>query len=325
MRISREQLMVQASATGFRPEILEKAACLLTLLESLQRHPFLRDKLVLKGGTALNLFILQIPRLSVDIDLNYVGAADRDTMVVERPRIDDAIKAACEREDLTVRREPQAGGHAGGKWLLRYESAMGQSGNLELDVNFMFRVPLWPADPRNSHRLGAWQATGIPVLDEHELAAGKIAALLARRQARDLFDACLFLRSRRLDKQRLRIAFVVYGAMNRKDWRTVTLDDVTFEAPELAAQLLPLLRREEADIAGDPAGYGKRLVEECRQGLGALLPLGDAELEFLDLLLDKGEIDPTLLTGDPVLQQRIRMQPMLEWKARHVRQHKGMP
>jgi hypothetical protein len=37
--------------------------------------------MVLKGGTALNLFVLDVPRLSVDIDLNYIGAADRETML----------------------------------------------------------------------------------------------------------------------------------------------------------------------------------------------------------------------------------------------------
>ena len=41
---------------------------------------------------------------------------------------------------------------------------------------------------------------------------------------------------------RLRIAFVAYGGMNRKDWRTVSLDDVDFDNPELARQLRPTLR-----------------------------------------------------------------------------------
>lgn len=33
----------------------------------------------LKGGTAINLFIRDMPRLSVDIDLTYVPVADRAT------------------------------------------------------------------------------------------------------------------------------------------------------------------------------------------------------------------------------------------------------
>ena len=81
MRFSRELLTREAQATGFRPEILEKVFQLLHLLQSFLRHPFLRDRIVLKGGTALNLFYFDVPRLSVDIDLNYVGAVDRQTML----------------------------------------------------------------------------------------------------------------------------------------------------------------------------------------------------------------------------------------------------
>ena len=79
MRISKERLSAEAGSTGFRPEILEKVLHLLSLLEALRSHPFLKGTLALKGGTALNLFLLDLPRLSVDVDLNYVGAADRET------------------------------------------------------------------------------------------------------------------------------------------------------------------------------------------------------------------------------------------------------
>jgi hypothetical protein len=44
----------------------------------------------------------------------------------------------------------------------------------------------------------------------------------------------------------------------------------------------------------------------------------------LDLLLDGGVIDPTLLTADESLQRRIQCQPLLEWKALNVRQQKGL-
>jgi len=44
-----------------------------------------------KDGTALNLFHFDVPRLSVDIDLNYVGAIDRDTMLAEKPKAEQAV------------------------------------------------------------------------------------------------------------------------------------------------------------------------------------------------------------------------------------------
>jgi predicted nucleotidyltransferase component of viral defense system len=320
MKISPEKLAAEAEATGFRPDVLEKAAHLLGLLDALRSHPFLKEKLVLKGGTALNLFVFDVPRLSVDIDLNYVGAEDRDGMLAERPKVEQAVQAVFAREGFTVRRMPEE--HAGGKWSLRYENAPGRSGNLEVDINFMFRVPLWPVTTRDSHPVGTWRATEIPVLDHHELAAGKLAALLARRQARDLFDSHRILRMDNLDSPRLRIGFVVYGAMNRKDWRTVSADDVDFDAMELARQLVPTLRVNTAKVQAESAEYGARLIRECREGLTALLPFTDSERTFLDLLLDRGVIDPTLLTADESLQRRIQRQPLLEWKALNVRHHK---
>ena len=322
MKISHEKLIAQAEATGFRPDVLEKVAHLLGLLEALGSHPFLKGKLALKGGTALNLFIFNVPRLSVDIDLNYVGAEDREAMLAERPRIEQAVQAVFAREGFTVRRMPEE--HAGGKWSLRYQSAAGLGGNLEVDLNFMYRVPLWPVSLSDSYPVGTWQASQIPVIDIHELAAGKLAALLARRQARDLFDSHRILHKENLDHDRLRTAFVVYGAMNRKDWRTVSVEDVNFESAELARQLIPTLRVTESTEQESIDQYGARLVEECRQALSVVLPFSENEKAFLDLLLDQGEIDSTILTSDKDLQQRIQKQPLLEWKAVNVRKHKGL-
>lgn len=127
-----------------------------------------------------------------------------------------------------------------------------------------------------------------------------------------------------LDSGRLRIGFVVYGAMNRKDWRTVSSGDVDLDVVELARQLAPTLRVAAAEVQVESAEYGTRLVRECREGLSVVLPFTDSERAFLDLLLDRGMIDPTLLTSDESLQRRIRRQPLLEWKALNVRQHKGL-
>jgi len=322
VRISPEKLAAEAESTGFRPDVLEKAAHLLGLLDALRTHPFLGGKFALKGGTALNLFVFQVPRLSVDIDLNYVGAEDREAMLAERPRIEQAVQAVFAREGFAVRRMPKE--HAGGKWSLRYGSALGQTGNLEVDMNFMFRVPLWPVTISDSHQVGAWRATGIQVLDLHELAAGKLAALLARRQVRDLFDSHRVLRLDSLERGRLRIAFVVYGAMNRTDWRTVSADDVHLDPVDFAHELVPMFPSHEAGTERASVEYGRRLVEECRERLSLVLPLRAAEHGFLELLLDKGEIDPKLLTADEALQDRIRRQPLLEWKALNVRRHKGL-
>jgi predicted nucleotidyltransferase component of viral defense system len=66
---------------------LEKVIRLRQLLIEFRKHPFLRERLVLKGGTAVNLFYLELSRLSVDIDLNYIGQLDREEMQRERSEI----------------------------------------------------------------------------------------------------------------------------------------------------------------------------------------------------------------------------------------------
>lgn len=60
MKISHEKLIAQAEATGFRPDVLEKVAHLLGLLEALGGHPFLKGKLALKGGTEVGPFVKTI-------------------------------------------------------------------------------------------------------------------------------------------------------------------------------------------------------------------------------------------------------------------------
>jgi len=318
MRVSRERLKGESQATGFRPEVLEKVIHLLNLLEGVNRHPFLKGRLALKGGTALNLFLFDVPRLSVDIDLNYIGAADRDTMMAERPKVEQAIQAVCSREGMNITRVPTD--HAGGKWRLRYESALGEGGNLEVDLNFMFRVPLW-AVTRRSAAVGSYSATQIPVLDLHELAAGKLAALLSRRASRDLFDTHQLLTHGDLDRTKLRLGFVLYGAMNRKDWRTVAIDDVGYDHRELENELIPVVRAEP--LAKRKAGvWAESMIAECRDRLGAVLPMAANEIAFLDRILDQGEIEPELLTTDGEMADRIRIHPLLQWKAVNVQKHR---
>lgn len=322
MNPSIERLEAEAEATGFRVDMLEKVVRLLGVLEGVRDHPFLQGRLALKGGTALNLFVFDVPRLSVDIDLNYVGSVGRRGMMAERPDTERALQAVFGRQDLLVRRAPTE--HAGGKWLLRYTGAGGRGGALEVDVSYMYRVPLWPVKAMDSRRLGTWQARRIPVLDPHELVAGKLCALLSRRRARDLFDVEQLLSMDDLDPGRLRTAFVAYGAMNRRDWREVSVDDVAFDRSELRRQLLPALRLGAVSGSDDSEEYGERLVSACREGLSVVLPFTENERAFLDRVLDKGELVPALLTADEGLQDRIRRHPLLRWKALHVRRHRGL-
>ena len=63
MNLSRAELLREAAASGFEAEPLEKVIRLVGLLEDLAVHPFLKGRVALKGGTALNLFLFDLPRL----------------------------------------------------------------------------------------------------------------------------------------------------------------------------------------------------------------------------------------------------------------------
>ncbi len=77
------RVVTLAGETGLPTGTLEKVLRLMDVLQEIARDPVLADRLVLKGGTALNVFHLKLDRLSVDIDLNYVGALDRQAMEAE--------------------------------------------------------------------------------------------------------------------------------------------------------------------------------------------------------------------------------------------------
>jgi predicted nucleotidyltransferase component of viral defense system len=322
MMLSRDQLLRAAADSGFPAESYEKAHALVRLLDGVRAHPFLAPRMALKGGTALNLFLFDLPRLSADIDLNYIGASDRETMLAERPRLEQGLQQVAGRLGFTVKRAP--GEHAGGKWRLTYTTALGRQGSVEIDVNFLLRTPLWPVAPRDSHPIGGEQATQVLVVDDHELAAGKLAALVARNASRDVFDARELLGRPGLDRARLRFGFVVYGAMNRTDWRTITVEHVRTTPGEVDTQLVPMLRSNVRPAKREIRAWTEKLVRETRELMAAVLPLEAHELEFIERVNGAGEIVPELVTAEPVMQAILRVHPGLQWKALNTKRRIGV-
>src|SRR3990167_771867 len=241
MLTSKEQLLKEAKARGYKPEILEKVYRLLDIFSQILSVPYLKERLVLKGGTALNIFHFEhLPRLSIDIDLNYIGALDRETMLSEKPVIVDAIHQILLQNQFERHRSPMH--HAGGKMVWFYNSVLGQRGSLEIDLNFMYRQPLYPvlyyAPKLESH--ADWQA---PILDIHELAAGKLSALFSRSVSRDLFDAHYLLTKTDLDARKLKEAFVVYVAMTTIDISSLVPESISYNLTDLKNRLLPVMHQ----------------------------------------------------------------------------------
>ncbi|HVE85650.1 MAG TPA: hypothetical protein VND93_22505, partial [Myxococcales bacterium] len=133
------------------------------------------------------------------------------------------------------------------------------------------------------------------------------------------------LRRPGLDRAMLRLGFVVYGGLNRVDWRGITVENVRTTAGDVDSQLVPMLRLDVRPAKGEVEAWTGALVRETRELMGAVLPLEAHELEFLQRLNGAGDIAPELLTADAAMQALIREHPGLRWKALSVKKHLGMP
>src|SRR6056297_1922941 len=84
-------LRKRAKELGFVRDTLEKVLRLADILQFINTHPLLKEKLSLKGGTALNLVVFDLPRLSDDIDLDYTKSESKEDMMLNRRKIDTVI------------------------------------------------------------------------------------------------------------------------------------------------------------------------------------------------------------------------------------------
>ena len=91
MNVSLQYLQRCSAQTGYPVPPLEKVVRLGEMAGDVARHPFLGNVLALKGGTALNLCFGPPKRLSIDLDYNYIGHADREKMLEDRPRVEQAV------------------------------------------------------------------------------------------------------------------------------------------------------------------------------------------------------------------------------------------
>ncbi len=311
--ISKKNLMKDAKTNHYKPEILEKVYQLLSVLNDLVSNPYLREKIVLKGGTALNLFYFdKIPRMSVDIDLNYIGQLDRNSMLEERPVLTDAINKIFLQKQFELDRNPNR--HAGSKMIWRYGSILGQKGNLEVDLNYMYREPLWPI-LWLLPKLNYSGAVEIPVLDIHELAAGKLSALFSRNVSRDLFDAHHLLVNSKLNAQKLRLSFVIYLSMTEIKLSNLNKDYLDYDLTDIRNKLLPVLHQE--NLPRKPSDIKKwaiTILKELQESLHQLLPLKNSEIDFIMQVRD-GNIRPELITNDKKLTEVIKTHPAISWIA----------
>lgn len=160
----------------------------------------------LKGGTAINLFIRNMPRLSVDIDLTYLPVKPRRESLEE---IDAALKRIAKRVKTTiddVRVEQHQHDDAVTRLLVR---AAGVQIKVEVTPvlrGCVFEPELRTVSAKVEEEFGFAE---VQVVSRSDLFAGKIVAALDRQHPRDLFDVRDLLANEGIDDD-LRTAFIVY-------------------------------------------------------------------------------------------------------------------
>jgi predicted nucleotidyltransferase component of viral defense system len=216
----------------------------------------------LKGGTAINLFVRDMPRLSVDLDLVFPDyTLPRQEALV---RINQAIRNSAER--LTARgflTRTIASGDAGETKLLV------RRGNVELkvEVNFVMRGTVHPVrnaslSPRASEVLLA--DLELPVVSLEDMYGGKLVAAMDRQHPRDLFD-CLLLFANEGITPAIRRAFVVYLACCNRPVHEVLFPSVRDISQEYE-RTFKGMTAEPVELS-ELLAARERLIRELQQGL----------------------------------------------------------
>ena len=317
MRWTRRELLKFAAETGFEAPSLEKVAHLEEVLTAVAEHPRLAASLVLKGGTALNLFFGSPSRLSVDLDLNYVGRVERAQMLEERPRIEADLERVARDCGYALQRSRDT--HAGRTFFLSFRRAVdGLPDRVELDVNFLHRQCLLKPERR---RMWSPQSASLgpdfTVLSFDELAAGKLIALLDRAAPRDAWDATLLTKiaGGSWPGQLSKAIFVAMAGALPHPLHTYSASGLSRITDRDVERLLhPMLVKEEAPT-------GEELRTAAAVVLEPFLDLTSEEREYCDRL-QEGDLVPELLfSSQPEIAVRLAESPPLKWKALNARRH----
>jgi predicted nucleotidyltransferase component of viral defense system len=177
------------------------------LLIRILPHLSVIDHFALKGGTAINLFLRDMPRLSVDIDLVYVPIKQRDTSLDEITesfkKIESKIKHSM--EGLSVTEQTDIYGHIT-KLVVRQKTETIKIETSPVLRGLLFSPVRMTLSPGVEKLFGYVEAS---VVSFDELYAGKICAALDRQHPRDFFDIMLLLKNEGFTNS-IKNCFLVY-------------------------------------------------------------------------------------------------------------------
>lgn len=310
-------ISVRIDTEGFWPATLDKVNRLLTVLDNLGRHPVLKGKVCMHGGTAINLFMLNIPRLSVDIDLSYIGSKDREEMLAGRPCIEEAIEEVAVHLGYAVPRKTSD--HAGRTFRLRYTGEQGPD-QIKIDMIYLNRVPLLAPQRRVCSLQPKME---VLMFADFELAAGKVKALYDRVKLRDLYDIgnllehfdTFFCRNPETERDFHKLA-LYYASLSKRFPLSLehrATERFSGRTAEMEEQLYQVLRTTDRPQLEALIASAEIFTERY------VLPKDEAEIEYL-ACLERADYQPSLLFGEGTeITARAQENPEALWKLQNLK------
>lgn len=299
---------------GFVRDTFEKVCRLTEVLSFISDDPLLSETLALKGGTAINLTIFDVPRLSVDIDLDYSRNVTREPMLKERTEITARIRKymTAARYSLSPKSKQY---HALDSFVYDYQNAGGVKDNLKIEINYMLRCHVLPLCRRKA--VLPWDKGDLTVLsvDPLEIFSAKTAALLNRAAPRDLYDLYNLQRSELIDAERAdlyRKCVIFYCAIASEQapdsFVFTSIDTITPQ--KIRTELFPVLSRSER--------FDLTPAQQAVKGyLFDMLTPNDEELLFWRSFRE-GRYEPWRLFAEKEILSRIENHPMAIWKCSRI-------
>ncbi len=308
MQLDRMTLGKTAKDLGFVRDTLEKVYRLVDILTFIGDDNFLSDKLALKGGTAINLTIFDLPRLSVDIDMDYSRNVDRNEMLKDREVMTGRLRKYMTANGYTESQKSKFY-HALDSFVYEYVNAGGVRDNIKIEINYMMRVHVLPLEKRVA-RL-PWEQHILKVLcvAEAEIFASKLVALMNRSAPRDLYDIYNMVRYKAIpdeDTDLLRKCAVFYSAIAAETVpREFSLERIGNISPvQIKRMLEPVLRRGERFHLPD-------VQQEVKAYLEKILIPKESEQKFWKCFAE-GDYRPELVFDEHA--QELMSHPMALWK-----------
>lgn len=307
-RLDRRTFEGLSQRTDFQIDVLEEVYRLTELLKEIYGTE-LGEELVLKGGTAINFLHFDFPRLSVDIDMDYIGSTYKEEMKTDRNRIETTLEKIFKALDYTVEGDSS---YALQQYNLFYENTAENRDKVQAEINFLKRSTyLGPIKEELEHFFD-FENFKVLTLQREELFGRKMKALLKRGTARDLYDVYKLLEGDiNFDKTVMRRCFVFSLCLDSdpRDVETTEVQDINDR--DVRRKLNPLLRRKESKISEEMKKKVIPFVED-------FLDYDASELEFIETLFDEKVYKPEILFEDVNYSSSIEEHPGIKWRIKKM-------